>query len=325
MMFSRRTILSLTTGAFSLPLAPRKARAGTYPSRPVRLIVGFAPGGGNDVVARLMAQWLSERLGQPFVVENRPGAGTNLATEIVVNAAPDGHTLLLAGVPNAINAALYPKLGFNFIRDIAPVAGIVRVPNVMLVHPSVPAKTAAEFIAYAKANPGKINMASPGTGSGGHLSGELFRMLTGVDVVHVPFRGNGPALAALLGGQVDLLFPPPASCLDYIRSGKLRALAVTSAVRSDALPDLPPLGEFVPGYEMTAWYGVGVPKGTPAEVVNTLNKEINAGLADPTMKKRFADLSGIEIGGEPQEFAALIASETEKWAKVVHTSGMKAE
>jgi tripartite-type tricarboxylate transporter receptor subunit TctC len=325
MTISRRAILGFATTALSFPFVSRGARAETYPSRPVRFIVGFAPGGGNDVVARLMAQWLSERLGQAFVVENRPGAGTNLATELVVNAAPDGHTLLLAGVPNAINATLYPKLGFNFIRDIVPVAGIVRVPNVMLVHPSVPAKTAPEFIAYARANPGKINMASPGTGSGGHLSGELFKMLTGLDLVHVPFRGNGPALTALLGGQVDLLFPPPASCLDYIHTGKLRALAVTSAVRSDALPDLPPLGDFVPGYEMTAWYGVGAPKQTPTEIVSKLNSEINAGLADAKMKQRFTDLSGIEIGGPPHDFAALIASETEKWAKVVHTSGMKAE
>jgi tripartite-type tricarboxylate transporter receptor subunit TctC len=286
----RRTFLHLAASAATLPLAASIAEAQAYPSRPVRLVVGFAPGGGNDIVARLIAQSLSERTGQQFFVENRPGAGTNIATEIVVNAAPDGYTLLLTGVPNAYNAALYHKLNFVFVRDIVPVAGVARGPLVMLVHPSVPAKTVPEFIAYAKANPGKINMASSGIGGGGHLAGELFKMLAGVNLVHVPFRGNGPALTALLGAQVELLFPSLASSIAYIKSGQLRGLGVTAATRSDAVPDLPAVGEFVPGYDVDAWYGVGAPKGTPAGIVEKLHKEISASLADPTLKARFADL-----------------------------------
>ena len=289
MKLPRRQFLRLTAGAAVLPAASRIARAQTYPSRPVRWIVGFAPGGGNDIVARLMGQWLSERTGQPFIIENRPGGGTNIATEAVVNAAPDGYTLLLAGLPNASNASLFGKLNFNFIRDITPAAGIIRIPNVIVVNPSVPAKTVPEFIAYAKANPGKVNMASAGNASAGHLAGELFKMMAGVNLVHVPYRGNGPALTDLLGGQVEVLFASLPSSIEYIKAGKLRDLAITSAKRSEALPDLPTIGEFVPGYEMSAWFGVGVPKGTPAEIIDKINKEINAGLADPKMMARFTD------------------------------------
>jgi tripartite-type tricarboxylate transporter receptor subunit TctC len=323
--FPRRTFLHLVAGAATLPAAARIASAQTYPSRPVRLVVGFAPGGGNDIVARIMGQWLSQRTGQQFFIENRPGAGTNIATEVVVNASPDGYTLLLAGLPNAYNAALYDKLKFNFIRDVVPVAGVARGPLVMVLHPSVPAKTVPAFIAYAKANPGKVNMASSGTGGGGHLAGELFKMMAGVDLVHVPYRGNGPALAALLGGQVEVLFPTLASSIAYIRAGTLRGLAVTGAMRSDALPDLPTVGEFVPGYEVTAWYGVGAPKGTPAEVIANLNKEIDAGLADPEMMARFADLGDVQMPMSAAAFGKLIADETEKWGKVVKFAGIKPE
>jgi tripartite-type tricarboxylate transporter receptor subunit TctC len=304
---------------------PRLAWAQSYPTKPVRWIVGFAPAGGNDIVARLMGQWLTERLGQPFIVENRPGASTNIAAEAVVNSPADGYTIFLANVSNAINATFYTKLNFNFIRDITPVAGIMRMPNVMLVNPSVPAKTVSEFIAYAKANPGKINMASAGIGSGGHLAGELFKMMTDVSLVHVPYRGNGPALTALLGGQVEVLFATLASSIEFIRTGKLRGLAVTTAMRSDALPDLPTVNEFVPGYEESSWYGVGAPRGTPAEVIDKINKEINAGLADPKMKAQLADLGGIEIAGSPVDFGKLIAEETEKWAKVIRAAGIKAD
>jgi tripartite-type tricarboxylate transporter receptor subunit TctC len=321
----RRNFLRLAASAATLPFARRIASAQTYPSRPVRLVVGFAPGGGNDIVARLIAQSLSERTGQQFFVENRPGAGTNIATEIVVNAAPDGYTLLLVGVPNAYNAALYHKLNFVFLRDIAPVAGVARGPLVMLVHPSVPAKTVPEFIAYAKANPGKINMASSGIGGGGHLAGELFKMLAGVNLVHVPFRGNGPALTALLGGQVDLLFPSLASSIAYIKSGQLRGLGVTAATRSDAVPELATVGEFVPGYDVDAWYGIGAPKGTPAEVIDRLHNEVSAGLADPKLKARFADLGDAPMPMTPAEFGKLIADETEKWGNVVKFAGIKLE
>jgi len=321
----RRKFLRLAVSAAALPIAARRAAAQTYPSRPVRLVVGFAPGGGNDIVARLIAQWLSERTGQQFFVENRPGAGTNIATEIVVNAAPDGYTLLLTGVPNAYNAALYQKLNFVFVRDIAPVAGVARGPLVMLVHPSVPAKTVPEFVAYAKANPGKVNMASSGIGGGGHLAGELFKMLAAVDLVHVPFRGNGPALTALLGGQVDLLFPSLASSIAYIKSGQLRGLGVTAATRSDAVPDLPAVGEFVPGYDVDAWYGVGAPKGTPAEVFDRLHKEISAALADPKLKARLAELGDAPMPMTPAQFGKLIADETEKWGNVVKFAGIKLE
>jgi tripartite-type tricarboxylate transporter receptor subunit TctC len=321
----RRQFLHLAAGAAALPAVTCVARAQAYPSRPVRWIVGFAPGGGNDIVARLMGQWLSERLGQQFVIENRPGAGTNIATEVVVNAPPDGYTLLLAGIPNAFNASLFGKLNFNFIRDIAPVAGIIAVPNVMVVHPSVPANTVPEFIAYAKANPGKVNMASAGTGGGTHLAGELFKTLTGVNLVHVPYRGNGPALVALLGGQAEVLFPSFPSSIEYIRTGKLRGLAVTSAMRSDAMPELPTVGDFVPGYEISSWYGVGAPKGTPTEVIDKLNKEINEILADPKAKARLADLGGTALVGSPADFGKLIADETEKWAKVIKFAGIKAD
>jgi tripartite-type tricarboxylate transporter receptor subunit TctC len=291
----------------------------------VRLIVGFAPGGGNDIVARLMGQWLSERLGQPFVIENRPGAGTNIATEAVVNALPDGYTLLLVGAPNAINATLYDNLSFNFIRDIAPIAGIVRVANVMVVHPSVPAKTVSELIAYAKTNPGKINMATNGNGSGSHMNGELFKMMTGINMVNVPYRGTAPAITALLGGQVQVSFVSVPGSIGYVTSGKLRALAVTTETRSPALPNVPTVGEFVAGYEASTWYGVGAPKKTPAEIIEKLNKEINAGVADPELKVRFADLGGIAIAGSPDDFGKLIADETEKWGKVIRAANIKPE
>jgi tripartite-type tricarboxylate transporter receptor subunit TctC len=317
--------LHLAAGAAALPVLSRVARAQAYPSRPVRLIVGFAPGGGNDIVARLMGQWLSERLGQQFIIENRPGAGTNIATEAVVNAPPDGYTLLLVGAPNAINATLYDNLNFNFIRDIAPVAGIVRVANVMLVHPSVPANTVPEFIAYAKVNPGKIDMATNGNGSGSQMSGELFKMMTGVTMIDVPYRGTAPAITALLGGQVQVSFVSVPGSIGYVTSGKLRALAVTTATRSEALPDIPTVGEFVAGYEASTWYGVGVPKKTAAEVIEKLNKEINAGVADPKLKAQFADIGGTAIGGSPTEFGKLIADETEKWAKVIRTANIKPE
>jgi tripartite-type tricarboxylate transporter receptor subunit TctC len=325
MKVPRRRLLHLAASAAALPAVSRFAWAQDYPRRPVRLIAGFAPGGGNDIVARLMGQWLSERTGQQFIIENRPGAGTNIATEAVVNAPPDGYTLLLVALSNASNASLYDKLNFNFIRDIAPVAGVVRTTLVMVVNPSVPARTVPEFIAYAKASPGKVNMASAGTGSAGHLAGELFKMMAGVNLVHVPYRGNGPALTALLGGQVEVLFPSLASSMDFIRTGKLRGLAVTSAMRSDAMADLPSVGEFVPGYEISIWYGVGAPKGTPAEVVDKINKEIDAGLADPKMKARFADLGDVPMPMTPAEFGKLIADETEKWGKVIHAANIKPE
>jgi tripartite-type tricarboxylate transporter receptor subunit TctC len=318
-----RRFLHLAAGGAALPAVSRIARAQAYPSRPVHWIVGFAPGGGNDIVARLMGQWLSERTGQQFVIENRPGAGTNLATEAVVNAPPDGYTLLLAGAPNAINATLYEKLNFNFIRDIVPVASISRDPNVMVVNPSFPAKTVPEFIAYAKANPGKISFASPGNGTGSHMSGELFKMMTGVNVVHVPYRGTAPVITDLLGGQVQASFVSMPGSIEYIRAGKLRPLAVTSATRSTELPDIPTVGEFVPGYEASLFYGVGAPKNTPAEIIEKLNKEINAGLADPNMKARLVDLGGTVLTGSPADFAKLIADETEKWGKVIKFAGIK--
>jgi tripartite-type tricarboxylate transporter receptor subunit TctC len=301
----------------------RHASAETYPTRPVRWIVPFPPGGTTDILARLMGQWLSVRLGQPFIIDNRAGAGSNIGTEAVVRAPPDGYTLLLVGPPSAINATLYDKLNFNFIRDIAPVAGIISGPNVMVVHPSVPAKTVPEFIAYAKSNPGKINMASSGNGTSPHVAGELFKMMAGVDVVHVPYRGAAPALTDLLGGQVQAMFASMPASIEYIRAGKLRALAVTTATRSAALPDIPTVDDFVPGYEASTWYGVGVPKNTPAEVIDKLNKEINAALADPKIKARLADLGGTVLPGTPADFGKLVAQETDKWAKVVKFSGSK--
>jgi tripartite-type tricarboxylate transporter receptor subunit TctC len=325
MNFSRRTFIRLAAGAAVLPTVPQIAYAQSYPNRPVRLIVGFAPGGGNDITARLMGQWLSERLGQPFVVENRPGAGTNVATEAVVNAVPDGYTILFVAPSAAINATLYEKLNFNFIRDLAPIAGIMRIPNVMVVNPSVPARTIPEFIAYAKANPGKINVASPGVGTSVHLSAELFKMMAGVDMVHVAYKGSAPSLTDLLGGQVQVSFATMPASIEFIRAGKLRALAVTTATRSPALPDVPTVGEFVPGYEVSTWYGLCARMGTSAEVIDKINKEINAGLADPTLKARLAELGGVTIAGSPGDFGRLIADETEKWAKVIRAANIKPE
>ena len=319
----RRRFLHLAAGAAALPFGPHVAKAQAYPSRPVRIVVGFPPGGPTDTAARLIGQSLSERHGQQFVIENRPGAGSNIGTEAVVRAPPDGHTLLLAASANAINATLYDKLNFNFTRDIAPVAAINREPLVMLVNPSFPAKTVPEFIAYARANPGKINMASAGNGTPAHVSGELFKMMTGVDMVHVPYRGAGPALTDLLGGQVQAMFPGMSSSIEHVRAGKLRALAVTTASRSDALPDIPTVGDFIPGYEASTWSGIGAPKGTPAEIIDKLNKEINAGLVDPKVKARLANMGSTALPGSPADFGKLIAEETEKWAKVVKFSGAK--
>ena len=301
----------------------RIARAQAYPTRPVRLIIGYPPGGAADITARLMGQWLSERLGQPFIIESRPGGGTNIATEAVVHAPPDGYTLLLVAPANAINATLYKKLNFNFIHDIAPVAGLIRFANVMQVNPSVPAKTVPEFIAYAKANPGKLNMASAGNGSTPHVSGELFKMMTGVNMVHVPYRGAALALTDLIGGQVQVMFENPLSSIEFMRAGKLRPLAVTTATRSEVLPDLPTVSDFVPGYEASGWFGVGVPKGTPDEIIDKLNKEINAILADPKAKARFAELGASLMPGSPADFGKFVADETDKWAKVVKFSGAR--
>jgi tripartite-type tricarboxylate transporter receptor subunit TctC len=325
MKLPRRNFLHLAAGAAALPAVSRFARAQAYPTRPVRIIVGFAPGGATDIMARLMGQSLSERLGQQFVIENRPGAASNVGTEAVVNAAPDGYTLLVVTSVNAINASLYEKLNFNLIRDVVPVASIHREPFVMEANPSVPVKTVAEFIAHAKANPGKINMASAGIGSGNHISGELFKMMTGVNLVHVPYRGGGPALVDLLGGQVQVMFATMSSSIEYVRAGKLRALAVTTATRSPVLPDIPTVAEFVPGYESSFWTGVGAPRNTPAEIVDKLNKEMNATLADPKFKARLADLGGTALSGSPLDFGKFVADETEKWAKVVKFAGVKAD
>jgi tripartite-type tricarboxylate transporter receptor subunit TctC len=321
----RRRFLHLSAGAAALPALSHIARAQAYPTIPVRIIVGFSAGGAGDILARLMGQWLSERLGQQFIIENRPGAGGNIGAEAVVRARPDGYTLLLALTPNAINATLYGKLNFNFIRDIAPVASIFRAPHVLNVNPSVPAKTVPEFIAYAKANPGKLSMGSGGIGSTQHVSGELFKMMTGVSMVHVPYRGGAPAVADLLAGQVQVNFDVLPEAVEYIRVGRLRALAVTTATRSEALPDIPTIGEFVPGYETSSWWGVGVPRNTPVEIIDKLNKEINAGLADPKLKARLADLGGTVLPGSPAEFGKFIAAETKKWAKVIKFSGAKAD
>jgi tripartite-type tricarboxylate transporter receptor subunit TctC len=325
MKLPRRQFVHLAAGVAALPAMTRVTRAQAYPTRPVRIIVGFPAGGGVDIVARLIGQWLSERLGQPFVIENRPGAGSNIATEVVVRAPADGYTILLVHASNAINATLYDKLNFNFIRDIAPVAGIIVVPNVMVLNPSVPAKTVPEFIAYAKANPGKINIASGGIGGPSHVSAELFKMMTGTDMLLVSYRGMAPAVTDLLAGQVQLMFNSLPASIEYIKAGKLRALAVTTATRSETLPGIPTMREFVPGYESPTWYGVGVPKNTPAEIVDKLNKEVNAALADPKMKARLADLGGVALPGSSAEFDKFIAEETEKWAKVVKFSGAKAD
>jgi tripartite-type tricarboxylate transporter receptor subunit TctC len=325
MTLLRRQFLHMAAGAVALPAASRVAWAEAYPSQPVRVIVGFAGGGPNDILARLIGQWLAKRLGHPFVIENRPGAGSNIATEAVVRAQPDGYTLLLVGSPNAINATLYERLNFNFIRDIAPVASFMRGALVLVVHPSVPARTLPEFIAYAKANPGKLSYGSGGVGGITHITAELFKMMASVEMVHVPYRGIAPALTDLLGGQVQALFANPAQSIPYTGAGKLRALAITTATRSEALPDIPTVGEFVPGYEASAVFGFGAPKDTPTEIIDTLNKEINAVLADPEIKARVAGLDGTVLAGSPADFGKLIAEETEKWGKVIHAAYIKAE
>jgi tripartite-type tricarboxylate transporter receptor subunit TctC len=323
MKLLRRQFLYLVAGTAALPAVSCLAWEQTYPTRPVHLIVGFPAGGPQDIVMRLIGQWLSERLGQSFVIENRPGASGNVGAEAVVRAAPDGYTLLSVSSPNAINATLYNNLNFNFIRDISPVASIMRVPLVMEVNPSVPVKTVPEFIAYAKANPGKINYASAGIGTPQHVSAEMFKMMTGVNMVHVPYRGAAPALTDLIGGQVQVMIDTTPASMAHIRSGRLRPLAVTTATRADVLPDLPTVGDFVSGYEATSWFGIGAPKNTPAEIIEKLNKEINAAIADPKIKARLVDLGGTVLPGSPADFGKLIADETEKWAKVIKFSGAK--
>jgi len=325
MKLPRRQFLHLAAGAAALPAVSRIASAQAYPSRPVRLIVPFGSAGATDITARLIGQWLSERLGQQFVIENRPGAGSNIGTEAVVRAAPDGYTLGLFGAPSAINATLYDKLNFNFVRDIAPIAPIVSFPYIMVVNPSVPAKTLPEFIAYAKDNPGKINMASVGSGSTPHINGELFKVMTGTNMMHVPYRSAAAVMTDVLSGQVQLYFGTTAATLEYVRTGKLRALAVTIERRLDALPDIPAVAEFVPGYEASGWFGVGAPRDTPVEIIGKLNREINAGVADPWMKARLADLGGIALTGSPSDYGKLIVEETEKWGKVVKFVGIKAD
>ena len=323
MTLPRRTFLRLAAASAALPAVSRAARAQAYPSRPLRMIIGYPPGGSADITARLTGQWLSERLGQPVVIESRPGAATNLATEAVVRAPADGYTLLLVAPANAINATLYDKLNFNFLRDIEPVAGIIRFPNVVVVNPQLPIKTIPELIAYAKANPGKLNMASSGNGSTIHMSGELFKMMTGINMVHVPYRGGAPALTDLMGGQVHVMFDNVPTSAGHIKAGKLRGLAVTGIEPSQVLPDLPTVAEFLPGYEASAWYGLGVPKGTPAEMVDKLNKAMNEVLADPKAQARFAELGASLLPGSPADWGKLVADETEKWGKVVKFSGAK--
>jgi tripartite-type tricarboxylate transporter receptor subunit TctC len=325
MKLPRRSFLHLAAGATVLPIVSRIARAQTYPTRPVRIIAGFSAGSTTDIVARLVGQWLQARLGQPFVIENRPGAGGNIATETVVRSAPDGYTLLAVSSSHAINATLYDNLKFNILRDIAPVAGIVSAPNVMVVNPSVPARTVPEFIAYAKANPGKVNMGSAGNGTSSHLAGELFKMMTGASLTHIPYRGSPQALTDLLGGQVQVVFSPMPPTVQHIRASALRALAVTGATRWDVLPDIPTLAESEPGYEASTWIGLGAPAHTPAEIVDQLNREINVGGADPKMKASFADMGGIVLGGSPTDFGTMLAAEVEKWGKVVKFAGIKPE
>jgi tripartite-type tricarboxylate transporter receptor subunit TctC len=322
---SRRDFLHATTGAVAVALLPWGAGAEPYPTRPVRLVVPFPAGGATDLLARLVGQWLTEHTGQPFIIDNRPGAGGNIGTEAVVRAPPDGYTLLAFDTTSAVNTTLYDRLNFNFIRDIAPVASIVRLPFVVLVHPLVPAKTISELIAYAKANPGKINMASAGNGTLPHVAGELFKMMTGTEMVTVTYRGAAPALADLLGGQVQVYFGTTPASIEHVRAGRLRAIAVTTAARLDLLPDLPTVSGVVPGYEATGWWGIGAPKGTPADVIERLNGDINAALADPALKARIADLGGTALIGSPADFGRLIAEETEKWGKVVKFSGAKPE
>jgi tripartite-type tricarboxylate transporter receptor subunit TctC len=325
MKLLRRRFLQIAAGAVALPAVSRLAWAQSYPAHPVRIIVGFGAGGAPDILARLVGQWLSNRLGQPFVVENRPGASGNLATETVVKAPTDGDMLLLTSLSNAVNASLYSKLNFDFTRDIAPVAGISRDPDVVVVSPAFPAKTLPEFIAYAKANPGKINMASPGIGTSPHMAGELFNYMAGTKMTHIAYRASPPAITDLLAGQVQVYFSPISAGVTYVRAGKLRALAVTTATRAEALPDIPTIGEFVPGYEVSAWYGIGAPKDTPAAIVDTLNKEINAGLADPKMKAKFAALGSVPYIATPAEFGQFTVAEAEKWAKVVKFAGITAD
>jgi tripartite-type tricarboxylate transporter receptor subunit TctC len=325
MKFPRRQFLHLAAGAALLPAVSRIASAQAYPARPIRLIIGYTPGGSADLTARLMGQWLSERLGQSFVIENRPGGGTNIATEAALRAAPDGYSLLLVAPANAINATLYSKLNFNFLHEMVPIAGIIRFPNVVVVNPEVPVKTIPELIAYAKANPGKLNMASSGNGSTIHMSGELFKMLTGIDMLHVPYRGGAPALTDLLSGQVQVMFDNIPTCAEHVKSGKLRGLAVTSMRRSEVLPDLPTVADFLPGYEASAWYGLAAPKGTPPEIVETLNKAVNAILADPAAKTRFGELGAILLPGSAADFGKLVADETDKWGKVVKFAGAKVD
>jgi tripartite-type tricarboxylate transporter receptor subunit TctC len=325
MKLPRRQFLHLAAGAAALPALSRIARAQAYPSRPVRIIASTAPGGAPDIFARLMGQWLSERLGQQFVTENRPGGGQNIGTEAVVRAPADGYTLLLVDSSATINATLYEKLNYNFLRDIAPVAGIARLPLVMVVHPSVPAKTVSEFIAYAKANPGRVNMGSPGIGNAPHVAGELFKMMAGIDMVHVPYRGGAPVMTDLLGGQVQVLIGTTSLTIEQIRAGQLRPLAVTTATRWEGLPDIPTVADFVPGYEASGVLGIGAPKRTPGEIIDKLNRETNAALADPGMKVRLTDLGGTVLPGSPADFGKLIAGETEKWAKVIKFAGIKPE
>jgi tripartite-type tricarboxylate transporter receptor subunit TctC len=323
MKFARRTFLQLAASAAALPAVSRVAKAEAYPTRPVRIVAGYAPGGGVDITARLIGQWLSERLGQSFIIENRPGAGSNIATEYVIRSPADGYTLQLIDTTGAINATLYDSLNFNFIRDMAPVAGILSVPNILMVHPSIAAQTVPEFISYAKANPGKVNVASAGTGTSPHLSCELFKMMTGVDMVHVPYRGMAPALNDLLGGQVQASFATASASIQYVTAGKLKALAVTTASRSEALPDVPAVAEFVPGYAATTWYGLGAPRNTPASIIDMLNREVNAALADPKMRARLATLAGTLLPGSPVDLTKFIADETEKWGKVIRVAGIK--
>jgi tripartite-type tricarboxylate transporter receptor subunit TctC len=324
MTLLRRQFLHLAAGAAVLPTLTYLAKAQDYPARPVRIIVASAPGGATDILARLVGQWLSERLAQPFVIENRPGAAGNIGSEAVVKAPPDGYTLLLINAANAVNVTLYDNLNFNFIRDIAPIASVGREAFVMVVHPSFPAKSVSEFITYAKLNPGKISMASPGNGTGGHISGELFKLMTGVDMVHVPYRGSAPALTDLLGGQVQVVFAGTTTSLEHIRAGRLRAIAVTTATRSHELLDIPTVNDSLPGFEASFWTGVGAPKNTPAEIIEKLNKAINAALADPGVKARIASMGGVTFPSSPGEFANFIVAETEKWARVIKFAGIKA-
>jgi len=321
----RRQFLHLAAGAAALPAFPRIATAQTYPTRPVRLVAGFAPAGGTDITARLIGHWLSERLGQPFVVENRPGGGGSIATRAVVNSPADGYTLLVASHANAINATLYENLTYNFVRDTTPVAGVVRVPLVIVINPSVPVRTLVEFISFAKANPGRVSMGSAGIGSGSHLAGELFKMMANVSIVHVPYRSAGPALTDLMGGQVQVVFSGTLEAIEYIKAGRLRALAVTTGTRSDALPGLPVVADFVPGYEASGWYGIVAPKNTPVEITDKLNGEINTALGDSALKARLADLGGTAFIGSAADFGKLIADDTEKWGKVIRAANIKAE